>query len=72
MFKKKEARFPLTEQGIKDMMAYKQSQKLKKINSYTYIAVILVMFGVGFLPKEMMVLMVANKGINGVTGLFFN
>jgi len=71
LFKKKDMRFPLTEQGIKDMFAYEKERKTKKINSYTYIVVIIAMFGFGLLSKEILMIMLANKGINGITGMIF-
>jgi len=71
LFKRKDMRFPLTEKGIEDMFKYERERKTKKINSYTYIAVIIAMFGFEILSKEIFMVMLANKGINGITALVF-
>lgn len=71
LFKKKDVRFPLSEQGIKDMFKYEQDRKVKKINSYTYVGVIIGMFAFGFLSKEILMIMIANKGLNGITDMVF-
>lgn len=71
LFKEKEKRFPLTLQGIEEWKQYEKQRKTKKINNYTYIAVLLAFFGFGILSKEILLVMLANKGINGITDLFF-
>ena len=71
LFKKKDKRFPLTEKGIHDMFKYEKDRKVKRINAVTYIAVILAMFAFGILSKEIFMVMIANRGINGITDLVF-
>ncbi|HEY5588440.1 MAG TPA: hypothetical protein VIK86_05725 [Candidatus Paceibacterota bacterium] len=71
LFKKKDKRFPLTEQGIQDMFKYEKDRKIKKINTVTYVVVIMLMFGLGILSKEIFMVMVANKGIGGITDIIF-
>ncbi|HEY8890700.1 MAG TPA: hypothetical protein VIM70_10630 [Clostridium sp.] len=68
---KKDKRFPLTTKGIEDMFKYEKDIKIKKINGYTGIAVILVLFGLGFLSKEIFMIMIATKGLNGITDIIF-
>jgi len=71
MLFKKDKRFPLTEKGIADMFKYEQDKKIKKINTVTYMGVIIAMFAFGFLSKEFLFLMIANKGLNGITDIVF-
>lgn len=69
LFKKKVKSYPATDEGLVQMRFDVKQNKTKKINGYTSIVVILVLFAVGFLSKEILIILLANKGINGITEL---
>lgn len=64
---KKEKRYEFNSIGYVKMLWDLRQEKLGKINSVMSIALILGLFALGFLGKELFVIMVANMGINKVT-----
>lgn len=69
IFRKKEKRYKFTAIGYAQMLLDIKQEKMNKINGYTSLIVILIMFVIGLLSKELMIIILANKGINKVTSL---
>lgn len=66
---KKEKRYKFDRFGYAQLLLDIKNEKLNKINSITSVVVILAMFGLGLVSKELLMIILANKGINKVTSL---
>ncbi len=66
---KKGKRYKFDRFGYAQLLLDIKNEKLNKINSVTSIIIILAMFGLGLVSKELLMIILANKGINKVTSL---
>ena len=64
LFQKKEDKgYPLTDLGYVQMMWDMKQAKLGKIKGVISIAIVMGMFGLGFLSKEFVIMIMAGKGM---------
>lgn len=66
---KKEKRYKFDRFGYAQLLLDIKNEKLNKINSVTSVVIIIAMFGLGLVSKELLMIILANKGINKVTSL---
>lgn len=66
---KKEKRYKFDRFGYAQLLLDIKNEKLNKINSITSVVIIIAMFGLGLVSKELLMIILANKGINKVTSL---
>lgn len=62
--KKEDKRYPLSDLGYVQMLWDIKQAKLGKINSIISITIIIGMFGIGLLSKELLILLLTGKGMN--------
>jgi len=59
--------YALTPLGYARMMYEEKQAKLGKINGVVSVVIIIGMFAIGMLGKELLIIFLANKGINVIT-----
>jgi hypothetical protein len=64
---KREKRYDFSNLGYVKMLWDLRQEKLGKINSVMSIGIILGMFALGWLSKELLLIMLANMGIGKIT-----
>ena len=67
MKKEKIKTYAMTPLGYAKLMYEEKQEKLGRINGVVGLAVILGMFGIGFLSKELFIVILTGKGIKVVT-----
>jgi len=67
---KKVKTYPDTELGLVQMEFDKKQAKINKVNGVIGLVVTIGMFALGFLSKELFILMVTTKGLSKIASIF--